>query len=104
MLFSLFILELLLHSFFIVAIKNAKSYSSFSPLDFASVGYWNLKVIWLKLMVIWRFSRFWALLDNIESVENMNRCMTNNYSCQGFWRSWHRSYNQWIIRHSIADS
>ena len=24
--------------------------------------------------------------------------MVNNYSAFGFWRSWHRSYNLWIIR------
>lgn len=28
----------------------------------------------------------------------MVRCMANNYSTLGFWRSWHRSYNLWIIR------
>jgi len=25
--------------------------------------------------------------------------MANNYSTFGFWRSWHRSYNLWIIRY-----
>ena len=29
----------------------------------------------------------------------MVRCMANNYSTLGFWRSWHRSYNLWIIRY-----
>ena len=28
----------------------------------------------------------------------MVRCMVNNYSTLGFWRSWHRSYNLWIVR------
>ena len=28
----------------------------------------------------------------------MIRCMANNYSAFGFWRSWHRSYNLWVIR------
>ena len=28
------------------------------------------------------------------------RCMANNYSALGFWRSWHRSYNLWLIRHA----
>jgi D-alanyl-lipoteichoic acid acyltransferase DltB (MBOAT superfamily) len=28
----------------------------------------------------------------------MVRCMANNYSTFGFWRSWHRSYNLWVIR------
>ena len=25
--------------------------------------------------------------------------MANNYSALGFWRSWHRSYNLWLIRY-----
>jgi len=25
--------------------------------------------------------------------------MANNYSVSGFWRSWHRSYNLWIVRY-----
>jgi len=25
--------------------------------------------------------------------------MANNYSTLGFWRSWHRSYNLWLIRY-----
>ena len=29
----------------------------------------------------------------------MIRCMANNYSTMGFWRSWHRSYNLWIVRY-----
>ena len=29
----------------------------------------------------------------------MVRCMANNYSTFGFWRSWHRSYNLWVIRY-----
>lgn len=29
----------------------------------------------------------------------MIRCMSNNYSGLAFWRSWHRSFNQWIVRY-----
>ena len=28
----------------------------------------------------------------------MVRCMANNYSTFGFWKSWHRSYNLWVVR------
>ena len=42
--------------------------------------------------------RLWALADGIDPPENMIRCMANNYSTLGFWRSWHRSYNLWIVR------
>lgn len=27
--------------------------------------------------------------------------MANNYSTLGFWRSWHRSYNLWLIRYVV---
>ena len=47
----------------------------------------------LKFLLIWRFNRLWALIDGIEAPENMNRCMSDNYSFEGFWRSWHRGYN-----------
>jgi D-alanyl-lipoteichoic acid acyltransferase DltB (MBOAT superfamily) len=40
----------------------------------------------------------WALLDGMDPPENMVRCVANNYSTLGFWRSWHRSYNLWIVR------
>lgn len=49
--------------------------------------------------MIWRITRAWALCDGIESPENMNRCICNNYTFEGFWRSWHRSFNQWLIRY-----
>jgi D-alanyl-lipoteichoic acid acyltransferase DltB (MBOAT superfamily) len=29
----------------------------------------------------------------------MNRCVFNNYCFEGFWRSWHRGFNQWLIRY-----
>jgi D-alanyl-lipoteichoic acid acyltransferase DltB (MBOAT superfamily) len=34
----------------------------------------------------------------MDPPENMVRCVANNYSTLGFWRSWHRSYNLWIVR------
>ncbi|KRX04362.1 hypothetical protein PPERSA_05623 [Pseudocohnilembus persalinus] len=58
-----------------------------------------LMFIWYKFLSIWRFFRCWALLDGIETPENMNRCICNNYCFEGFWRSWHRSFNQWLIRY-----
>jgi hypothetical protein len=52
----------------------------------------------LQLLIPWRFFRLWALADGMDPPENMVRCMANNYSCNGFWRSWHRSYNLWVVR------
>ncbi len=60
---------------------------------------WNLIIVWLKLLIPWRFFRLWAMADGVEAPENMVRCMANNYSTLGFWRSWHRSYNLWIVRY-----
>jgi D-alanyl-lipoteichoic acid acyltransferase DltB (MBOAT superfamily) len=52
-----------------------------------------------QLLLPWRFFRLWALADGMDPPENMVRCMANNYSPLGFWRSWHRSYNLWIVRY-----
>jgi len=29
----------------------------------------------------------------------MNRCVNNNFTFQGFWRSWHASFNKWTVRY-----
>lgn len=93
-------LEVILHLFHVCAIKSAQAWdSSFIPKTYAGIAFLNLKFIWLKLLVIWRFARFFALADGIDPPENMNRCMSNNYSALMFWRSWHRSFNQWIVRY-----
>lgn len=51
-----------------------------------------------QLLIPWRFFRLWALLDGVDPPENMIRCVANNYSTLGFWKSWHRSYNLWVVR------
>ena len=100
LLFSMLTLEVILHLFHVCAIKSSSAWNvGFTPLAFAGVAFLNLKVIWLKLLVIWRFSRFFALCDGIEAPENMIRCMSNNYSTLKFWRSWHRSFNLWVLRY-----
>lgn len=91
--------ELFLHMMWVVAIKDTESWKGFTPLQFAALGMMNLFVVWFKLVIIWRFFRLIALLDGIESPENMERCICNNYSGFGFWRGWHRSFNLWIIRY-----
>ncbi|KAI8621976.1 MBOAT, membrane-bound O-acyltransferase family-domain-containing protein [Chytriomyces sp. MP71] len=99
---NLAIMETFMHVAYVIAIAGTGKVwmqGEFSAFQVACLGFFNLKHIWLKLLVIWRFFRMWALLDGIETVENMNRCMTNNYSAGGFWRSWHRSFNRWIIRY-----
>lgn len=112
-------MELVLSSMYVVAIKDSSKAGAWlgdTPFELSMIGFWNLIVVWLKgsgsfsypfakadeaisqLLIPWRFFRFWSLLDGIDPPENMVRCMANNYSTLGFWRSWHRSYNLWVVR------
>lgn len=95
---SLLTMELILHYMYVNAIKDVKAWKGASPVELSMIGFWNLIIVWLKLLIPWRFFRLWALADGVDAPENMIRCMANNYSTQGFWRSWHRSYNLWIVR------
>lgn len=92
------LLDGLLSTFYVCAIKEHKAYDGFTPLQTFALAFFCLKVIWLKLLVIWRFFRTVALADGIVPPENMLRCMTNNYSILGFWRQWHHSFNLWVTR------
>jgi D-alanyl-lipoteichoic acid acyltransferase DltB (MBOAT superfamily) len=99
-LLTLLCMELILHYIYAVAISKASpNWSLFTPGQLSMLAFFNLHIIWLKLLIPWRFFRFWALLDGIDPPENMVRCMSNNYSASAFWRGWHRSYNRWIVRY-----
>ncbi|GIL45301.1 hypothetical protein Vafri_2572 [Volvox africanus] len=69
------------------------------PLHYAITGYWVLIFMWLKFTVLWRFFRLVSLSDGVVPPENMTRCVCNNYDIEGFWRSWHASYNRWLVRY-----
>ena len=93
-------MELILHYIYAVAISKAlPDWSMYTPGQLSMLAYFNLHIIWLKLLIPWRFFRLWALIDGIDPPENMIRCMSDNYSAFGFWRSWHRSLNRWIVRY-----
>lgn len=92
-------LDVLLHFCHVVAVKESKAFDSFTAIDYGMLGFFNLKIIWLKLLVIWRFFRTASLVDGISPPENMLRCMSNNYSGLAFWRSWHRSFYLWILQY-----
>ncbi len=93
-------MEIMIHFIYTVAIsKSQPAWDVYSPFQLSMLGYFNLNHIWLKLLLPWRFFRFWALLDGIDPPENMVRCMSDNYSTQAFWRGWHRSFNRWILRY-----
>ena len=99
-LISLLTMEFVLHFIYAVAISKAQpDWATYTPFQLSMLSYFNLHIIWLKLLLPWRFFRFWALTDGVDPPENMVRCMSNNYSAFAFWRGWHRSYNRWIVRY-----
>ena len=96
---SFLLLEIFAHYYPVIAICKSGAYSSMKPHELAALVYVTLKTMWLKFLILWRFFRTWSLFDGIEPVENMNRCMSNNWTLQGFWKSWHRSFNRWLVRY-----
>ena len=71
----------------------------YGALDVATTGWWVLAFMWLKFTIIWRVFRLAALIEGIDAPENMKRCFAMNYDIQGFWKNWHASYNQWLVRY-----
>lgn len=68
------------------------------PFELYGLLHWMLQHEWLSLIVIWRFSRFTALLAGIDTPENMLLCVDANYRFETFWRIWHASLNRWALR------
>lgn len=99
LLFCVLCMELILHYMYVVAVSKTKAWAGDTPFQISMLGLFNLNVIWLKLLIPWRFFRLWALLDGIDPPENMIRCMNNNFLPLAFWRAWHRSFNRWVIRY-----
>lgn len=99
-LLTLLCMELVLHYDYCVAIsKGNPNWPDYTPAQLSLLSYFNLHIIWLKLLLPWRFFRLWALVDGIDPPENMVRCVSNNPSTLAFWRGWHRSFNRWLIRY-----
>jgi D-alanyl-lipoteichoic acid acyltransferase DltB (MBOAT superfamily) len=92
-------MELILHFIYVVAISKRKAWIGDTPFQISMIGLVNLNIIWLKLLIPWRFFRLWSLLDGIDPPENMIRCVDNNYSALAFWKGWHRSYNKFVVKY-----
>ncbi|SMN22558.1 similar to Saccharomyces cerevisiae YGL084C GUP1 Plasma membrane protein involved in remodeling GPI anchors [Maudiozyma saulgeensis] len=97
--FTILAMEFILHFTYVVAVSKAKAWENDSPFQISMIGLFNLNIIWLKLLIPWRFFRLWAMLDGIDTPENMIRLVDNNYSALAFWRGWHRSFNKWVVRY-----
>eukprot|EP00771_Trimastix_marina_P003246 gnl/Trimastix_PCT/4471.p1 GENE.gnl/Trimastix_PCT/4471~~gnl/Trimastix_PCT/4471.p1 ORF type:complete len:578 (-),score=49.85 gnl/Trimastix_PCT/4471:70-1803(-) len=72
---------------------------SFESAEMGICVYFVLGFMFTKFLCIWRFFRAWALIDNIDTVDNMKRCFSNNHSFAQFWQSWHASMNKWTFRY-----
>lgn len=99
-LLTLLAMELVLHFDYCIAIsKGNPVWTDYTPAQLSLLSYFNLHVLWLKLLLPWRFFRLWALVDGIDPPENMIRCLSDVPSTVAFWRGWHRSFNRWLIRY-----
>lgn len=99
-LLCLLAMELVLHFDYCIAIsKSNPNWSDYTPAQLSLLSYFNLHVLWLKLLLPWRFFRLWALVDSVDPPENMLRCLSDVPSTVAFWRGWHRSFNRWLIRY-----
>ncbi|KAK2068271.1 hypothetical protein P8C59_002919 [Phyllachora maydis] len=93
-------MEVVLHYDYVGAIgKATPQWGSYTAAQLSLLSYFNLHIIWLKLLLPWRLFRLWSLVDGVDPPENMVRCVSDNFSTLMFWRSWHRSYNRWLLRY-----
>ena len=91
-------LEHALRTYPVFAIANS-CLGALPPAAAAASVFLLLNGMWLKFCAMWRLARLWALLDGVHAPENMLRCLCGSYSTSGFWRGWHASFNQWLLRY-----
>ncbi|KAI0410079.1 MBOAT, membrane-bound O-acyltransferase family-domain-containing protein [Xylaria palmicola] len=97
---ALLAMEVTLHYDYVQAIaKFSPRWAEYTAAQLSLLSYFNLHLIWLKLLLPWRFFRLWSLADGIDPPENMIRCVSDNWSTLAFWRSWHRSFYRWSLRY-----
>ncbi|KAI1772640.1 MBOAT-domain-containing protein [Hypoxylon cercidicola] len=93
-------MEVILHYDYVQAISKARpEWGQYTAAQLSVLSFFNLHLIWLKLLLPWRLFRLWALVDGIDPPENMVRCVSDNWSTLAFWRSWHRSFYRWSLRY-----
>ncbi|GAM17035.1 hypothetical protein SAMD00019534_002100 [Acytostelium subglobosum LB1] len=92
-------LEISLHYCYYYSFDQSEVWKTFRGAEVGLTGYLVLNFMYVKFLIIWRVFRLFALFDGIDTPENMNRCVNNNYTFTGFWRSWHGSFNKWTVRY-----
>ena len=94
----IFCLEVALHYVYYHAFNEYHLWKyRLNPVDVALTGFITLNFMYTKFTIIWRLFRVWALWDGIDTQENMLRCVNNNNTFAGFWRSWHASFNKVLL-------
>ena len=90
----------LLHVNHLSTLRNdAAAFDRMPVPDKMLYGILFLAFLWLKFNLIWKFFRLVAIFDGVEAPEDMNRCFSNTTTVADFWRDWHASFNQWIVRY-----
>ena len=84
-LLCLAVMEYLTHRFPLFSVMSSGLLPRLTVAETAVLFYLILKIMWLKFLLIWRFFRLWAMVDGVDVPENMQRCMSNNYSLGQFW-------------------
>eukprot|EP01048_Picozoa_sp_COSAG05_P021063 COSAG05_NODE_3764_length_1851_cov_1.150685_1_plen_564_part_00 len=79
---GLSMMEVLTHAAPVMAVASSGAHTQLALLPVMCFCFVLLKAMWLKFWLIWRFFRLWALLDGVETPENMGRCMSDNYRCE----------------------
>eukprot|EP01090_Pellita_catalonica_P004493 TRINITY_DN14318_c0_g1_i2.p1 TRINITY_DN14318_c0_g1~~TRINITY_DN14318_c0_g1_i2.p1 ORF type:complete len:399 (-),score=41.92 TRINITY_DN14318_c0_g1_i2:73-1140(-) len=75
-------------------------YRPMSLFQLEGLAVLNLFFMYLKFKCMWSAFRLWALLDGIQVYENMKKCIVvAGISFQGFWRAWHASLHEWVLRY-----
>ncbi|KAJ8613506.1 hypothetical protein CTAYLR_002182 [Chrysophaeum taylorii] len=69
------------------------------PLAAAAFVLISINLLWLKFTVMWRVATCLARADGISPPENMRRFVCDNFTISGFWRGWHASFNEWLVRY-----
>ncbi|OMO71486.1 Membrane bound O-acyl transferase, MBOAT [Corchorus olitorius] len=76
--FGLSLMELMTHLLYYNAFAVSGSWKLLSAMDIFIVGYG---------------------IGGIEAPENMPKCVNNCHNIESFWKSWHASFNKWIVRY-----
>ncbi|KAL6594562.1 hypothetical protein ACP70R_040917 [Stipagrostis hirtigluma subsp. patula] len=76
--FSFLLMEAMTHFFHYNAFVVSRAWQQLSPFEIFIISYG---------------------VGGIETPENMPRCINNCHDLESFWKSWHASFNRWLVRY-----